>query len=101
MAQEREARSVIESYLHDFGREFRDRAPLKSSTTRALRLMQEAQLSLPAFLTHLHEARAVTKDRVGAGTKGRAVKNPMSFFFAVLEERLGLKGDSDTPVIND
>lgn len=103
-AVQADARHAVESYLRDFAREFNDQAPLKSSTTRALRLMEEARLSLPAFLTQLHESRAVTKDRVRGTPKGTAVRNPMSFFFAVLEDRLGLKaedpeppGDRDTP----
>lgn len=85
---EREARQAIESYMRDFAREFRDRAPLKSSTTRALHLMQAAGLSLSAFLAYLHEARAITKERIG---QGRRIAKPMGFFFAVLEDRLGLR----------
>ncbi len=94
-AVEREARQAIESYIRDFAREFNDHAPLKSSTTRALRLMEAAGLTLSAFLAQLHEARAITKDRARSGANGRVVKNPMSFFFAVLEDRLGLKDDPD------
>src|SRR5207248_5669365 len=55
-ASEREARQVIESYIRDFAREFNDRAPLKSSVTRAVRDMREAGMTLDAFISVLYEA---------------------------------------------
>lgn len=88
---ERDARLAIESAVREIAHEFHDRAPLKSSAARARNLMREAEVAAPAFIATLYEARAVTNDRLRSGTAGRSVRNAMGFFFAVLEDRLGLR----------
>ena len=95
---EREVRQVIEQYMKDFAREFNDQAPLKSSTTRAINLMQEAGISLEQFVSALYEARAITKHRTGSirAVAGQSesdwtLKQKMPYFFSVLEDVLGLK----------
>jgi hypothetical protein len=94
-----EDREVILAYISDFSREFSDRAPLKSSTTRALNLYRQSGLSREAFIAALYQARVVTKERTaairGAGEEGTASgpKNKMAYYFSVLEDVLGLKND--------
>lgn len=92
---DQEARQAIGSAIRDFARELGDKAPLKSSTTRALNLMQQANAPLSAFISTLYEARSITKERTTANGPGTIAKNRMSYFFAVLEDLLGLKVGSD------
>lgn len=96
-------REVILAYISDFSREFADRAPLKSSTTRALNLFRQSGLSREAFIAALYHARVVTKERTasirGTGGEGSAIgaKNKMAYYFSVLEDVLGLKDDAASP----
>lgn len=91
------ARDTIQEYLADFRREFPDRASLKSSTTRAYHLYQASGVTLDTFIDALYRARAIVKERTGsirgAGVdeQGRSMKNKMAYFFAVLEDVLGLR----------
>ena len=98
--QEQEARQAIAAYIEDFSRELGDQAPLKSSVTRALNLLEASGLSLEAFINVLYEARSVTKEHTASirtmaeGGNGRfPTKNKMAYYFAVVEDRLGLRGD--------
>ena len=93
-----EDRQVIAAYIADFAREFADRASRKASTTRAHNLYRRAGLSREQFVAKLHEARSVTKDRsrpIPSGTRestpGIPVTAKMAFYFAVLEDLLGLR----------
>jgi len=93
-------RATIVDYIEDFSREFSDRAPLKSSATRAYNLYQTSGLSLDTFIEGLYRARSVVKERSGSirsttmpATSGTAAKNKMAYFFAVLEDLLGLRED--------
>ncbi len=101
-----EARRAIVAYIEDFAREFNDQAPLKSSTTLALNLMQEAEMSLSVFISALLDARAITKERtaniratVENGKSAWPQKNKMGYFFSVLEDQLGLR--EPTPIDAD
>ena len=85
-----EDRQVILAYLEDFAREFRDSAPLKSSVSRALNLYQQAGCSRDVFIAAMYQARVKTKE----ATK---VRNRMSFWFACLENSLGLKAKPERP----
>lgn len=93
-AEEREAKLAVESALREIAAEFGDRASLASSTARALNLMRQANLIPPAFVATLYEARSITKDRLRSGGP---VRNAMGFFFAVLEDRLGLRDQTNEP----
>ncbi len=100
-AAEREARQVIEDYIRDFAREFNDQALLKSSVTRAINLMQDAGVTVEAFIGALYEARSITKERTAAirtvaanGKGGMSPKNKMGYYFAVVEDLLGLKEET-------
>jgi len=86
----------IQEYVIDFRRLFNDGAPIKSSVTRAWRLYQRSGLSVAAFVEHMFQARALTQERTASITKtiegeyGVERKSKMAYFFAVLEDHLGL-----------
>ncbi len=86
-------RGVLLEYMSDFATEFNDQAPLTSSTTRAYKLFQQSGLTLDTFTTYLYTARAVTKERTASIRKFTpdGCKTKMAYFFAVLEDRLGLR----------
>ncbi len=91
-----EAREVVESYIRDFAQELHDAAPIRSSVSRAFRLYQASGWTLEGFITALYEARSITKERsasIGANDKGETLpaKRKMAYFFACLEDKLGLR----------
>jgi len=91
---------VLLAYITDFARELNDRASLKTSTTRAVHLLQRSGLPREAFIQRLYEARALTKERsasIRATTRDPNVPVPvkakMAYFFACLERLLGFRED--------
>lgn len=94
-------RQQILSYLEDFAREFNDQAPLKSTVTRAYRLYKRSGKPIAAFVDAMYQARAITKERsasIRSATeegRGQVPKKRMPYFLSVLEDVLGLKGDTD------
>ncbi len=104
-AAEAEARRVILAYIGGYAREFNDQAKLKASTTRAFNLYRQAGVALDDFSATLGEARAITQEqtaairaRVDDGTTAFPRKNKMAYFFAVLEDLLGVReGRADPP----
>lgn len=95
------AYQVIQTYIADFARELNDRAPLKVSTTRAYNLYKRSGLDLNAFVAQLYAARAIVKERAatirtqgGENAAGFAVKHRAGYYFAVLEDLLGLREPS-------
>ncbi|MBA4116376.1 MAG: replication protein [Rubrobacter sp.] len=93
-----EDRQAILSFIQDFARELNDSAPLQSSVTRALNLYRQSGLSRAAFTDKLYQARAITQERsAGITATGEDApgsfprKRKMAYFFAVVEDRLGLK----------
>lgn len=88
--------------MTDFSRELGDRAPLKSSTTRAYNLYRHSGLPIETFIDGLYRARAMVKERAasirGSSEPGVGVtrKAKMAYFFAVLEDLLGLREQADT-----
>ena len=94
---------MILAYIEDFAREFNDRAPLTSSVSRAYNLYRRSGLTREAFIDRLYAARATTKERsatirsrAGEDGFGLPVKAKMAFFFACLEDGLGLPDEPDT-----
>jgi DNA-binding transcriptional ArsR family regulator len=88
-----EARRMIESYVVDYAREFRDEAPLASSVTRATNLYMSSGLSLDEFILAMAAARETTQRRTGAirkqSGKGEGAigsKNKMPYWYATLEQ---------------
>ncbi len=92
-------RQALLAYLEDFMRELGDQAPLKSSVSRAHNLYHRSGLSLDAFIGKLYEARSITKERTGSirsrgeGSGTYRPKNKAAYYFAVLEDLLGLADD--------
>lgn len=81
-----DSRIRIQIFVEDFAREMKDRAPLSSSVSRAVNLYDRAGRDWETFKDAMYEAREKTR-----GTAN--VRNRMSFWFAVLEDLLGLKED--------
>ncbi len=97
-AAEAEAHRVLLAYIGDYAREFNDQAKLKASTTRAFNLYRQSGIALDTFIARLGEARAITQEqtaairtRVDDGTTAFPRKNKMAYFFAVLEDLLGVR----------
>ena len=96
-----EIREQLLHFVEDFAREFNDAAPLRSSTSRLVNLYQRAESPMGEFIDQLYAARSITKERTAAirttaeyAAPG-AQKNKMGYFFAVLEDRLGLREPPD------
>jgi biotin operon repressor len=89
---------VLQAYLADMARELGDRAPLRSSTTRAYNFYKRAGVSRAVMIERLFAARAILKDRTTTAqhqTDQRftqvPTRNRAAYFFAVLEDELGLR----------
>jgi hypothetical protein len=92
-----EEREELAAYLGDFARELGDEAPLSSTITRVLTLVQTAGLPRARWGDTLYQARAITQEhtaqiRTLAADGGQSIrrKNKMPYFLAVLEDLLGL-----------
>lgn len=102
-----EDRQAILAFIQDFARELRDQAPLQSSVTRALNLYRESGLTRAAFIDTLYQARAITQERSASITSQTTDegsfprKRKMAYFFAILEDRLGLKENVQRPQQRD
>jgi hypothetical protein len=89
---------VITDYVSDLARELNDEASLPSSVSRAMNLYRRAAGDLDSFTDALLGARAATKQhsasiRKQSDAEGALIgptKNRMAYFFAVLEDVLGL-----------
>ncbi len=98
VVQEDEAYQIIQAYIADFGREFSDRAPLKTSTMRAYNLYRRSGLDQGAFIEQLYAARAIVKERSASirsqGDRdafGIPTKHRFAYWFAIVEDLLGLR----------
>src|SRR4051794_29443154 len=85
-ADERDERAAITAAIEVFAPEFGDKAPVKSSVTRTFNLYKQSQLPLAIFVAELYGVRSSVKDIA----RSRTIKNRMSYFFGLLEDRLGL-----------
>jgi hypothetical protein len=84
--EERDETAAITATITAFAPEFGDKAPVKSSVTRTYNLYKQSQLPLSAFIAELYGVRSSVRDIA----KSRNIKNRMSYFFGLLEDRLGL-----------
>jgi hypothetical protein len=91
--RDEEAHEAIKSYISEMARKLHDEAPLISSTTRAYNLYQRAGVYLGRFLNLVYDAEQEATRRSESITKltSRGFKNRMAYFFAVLEDKLGLR----------
>lgn len=85
-----EDHAILRSYIADVARELGDRASLTASTTRALNLYRRSGCTRAAFISHLFEARAITKQS--------RISQPFPYFFAVLSDLLGNKDVPESTV---
>lgn len=89
----RTSRRMIESYAADYAAEFRDDAPLKSTTTRLENMFGRSGWKLDAFLEAMQEARRITQmysasiRKESPGTDG--LKSKMAYYMGVLEDVIG------------
>jgi hypothetical protein len=91
-----EEREILGAYLSDFARELSDQAPLSSSITRAVKSFKLANVPRERWADFLYQAKSITQERSGQikkqAPKGTFQPKPkMGYFFAVLEDLLGLK----------
>jgi len=101
--------NVITDYVSDLARELNDEASLPSSVSRALNLYRRADADLNGFVDALLGARAATKQHSASIRKQRDVdgtafgpsKNRMAYFFAVLEDVLGLADQKVAVEVSD
>lgn len=82
----------IQAWIADRAREFYDKAPLRSSTTRAWNLFKISRLSIEQFEGLIFQAKSLTLEATGRITKtvddpvtGVRRKSKMAYFFATLE----------------
>ena len=98
MRVDAEERESLDLYVEDLARELGDRAPLASSGGRLLNLYHRSGLDMDAFVERVQTARRTTKERLaqirGERKPGRP-KAAMSYFFAVLEDLLGLRATQE------
>jgi hypothetical protein len=90
-----EEREALAAFLGDFARELGDEAPLASTITRVLTLLQTAQLPAAQWGDVLYQARSITQERTAQirtlaadGEASLRRKNKMPYFLAVLEDLL-------------
>jgi hypothetical protein len=59
---------------------------VKSSVTRAYNLYKHSGLALSAFIAELYTARSSVKDI----SRTKMIRNRMTYFFGLLEQRFGV-----------
>lgn len=96
-------REHLAAYLKDFARELGDESPLSSTVTRAYKIFAAANVPAARWSDYLYQARAVTQEHTGQITKratdggaGARQKNKMPYYFAVLEQLVGLRSETPT-----
>ncbi len=98
--QQDEDYQMLQAYMVDFARELNDRAPLKASTTRLYNLLKRSGTDHDAFIAQLYAARAIVKERTSSirscgedSAAGFPTRHKAAYFFAVLEDILGLRDE--------
>ena len=84
---------IIRNVMEDVSLKLHDDFPA-SSLTRAIRLWQASGLEEPAFAEVLYRARSITRQQAGVKKRaqnGHGVRNRAPYFFAVVEDLLGLR----------
>ena len=103
-----ETRARFLRFAEDLARELHDAAPLRATVSRLVNTYRRSGLSYDEFQDQMYAARATTQERSAAirapaaGTRvGSGRKNKMAYFFAVLENRVGVRESSRRPVSED
>ena len=92
-----DTRIALLPYVQDFAREFRDQAPLSSTTTRLVNIYRDAGVDLETFIDRMIQTRAITQERtpaIRARSDDFGPKHKMPYFLAVLEDLLGQADES-------
>ena len=86
-------REILTSYLEEIAQELNDRAPLRSTVTRLLRIYQRSDLtSITAFVEVLFRARAIAREHAGSIRGGEpGARRPMPYYLAIVEDLLGMR----------
>lgn len=87
----RSDRTAIGVAIERFAQELGDQAETKVSISRALNLYQTSGVSVDAFIDLLFRAKGEVQDRRSFPGKAPVPRNRMAYFFAVVEDRLGLR----------
>ena len=82
--------SMVEMVIDTSSTDFQDIEHLNSNISRAYNLWERTSLDEEEFVEKLYEARDVTQDRIARSAVQDRTKK-MAYFFAVLEDLLGLK----------
>jgi Bacteriophage replication protein O len=84
--EQADERAAITATIESLAPELGDKAPVRSSVTRAYHLYQRSKLPLSTFVAELYGVRSSVKDIASR----KPINNKMSYFFGLLEDRLGL-----------
>ena len=87
----REDQMAIGSVVERFAAELGDRAMSKVTVSRALNLYQTSGVGRDAFIDLLFRAKGDVQDRRNFPGKAPVPRNRMAYFFAVVEDQLGLR----------
>jgi hypothetical protein len=86
-----EDRKAIAAAIERFSSQLGDQADVKVSVSRAINLFQASGVSRDGFVDVLYEAKGEVQDRRNFPGKAPVPRNQMAYFFAVVEDRLGLR----------
>lgn len=84
-------RRAIAAAIERFSAQLGDQAEVKVSVSRAINLFQASGVSRDGFIDVLFQAKGEVEDRRNFPGKAPIPRNRMAYFFAVVEDRLGLK----------
>ncbi len=87
--------AMIRRVIRDFSVEFLDLDHVASNCTRALNLWRHSDREGEDFVDELQWARRTTREWQGRQPPGKRIESKMAYFFAVLEDRLGLRGERE------
>lgn len=98
-----EARERLRAFLTDFAIELGDEAPLASTITRTLNIFTTADVPPEQWGDYLYQARGLTQEhtaqirKLATGESPVRRKNKMPYFFATLEQLVGLRPEPTHP----
>lgn len=78
--------------IEQFAAELGDQAPTKSSISRAMNLLASSGVSRDGFIDLMFSVKGVVQDRYRHPGKAPLPRNRMAYFFAVIEDQLGVGG---------
>ena len=97
----KEERDHLAAYLGDWLPQFNDQAPQSSSITRAYNALKRANVPPECWGDYLHEAKSILREhqanittKADKQTNAYQPKNLTPYYFAVLEDLLGLRPQS-------